>query len=81
VRTGFLALLAVHQKDIVHKTLHPENAGGRIAHGQKLERSDLNRPIGLYLNGVKAALTELGRDSNDCLALDNYEFAILQNPK
>jgi len=47
-----------------------------IADGEKLERSDPSKAIGLYLSGVESALTELRRNRNDRLALRDYDFAL-----
>jgi pimeloyl-ACP methyl ester carboxylesterase len=47
-----------------------------IVDGQKLERSDPNRAVGFYLAGVEAASTELRRESEDRLALRDYNFAL-----
>jgi pimeloyl-ACP methyl ester carboxylesterase len=47
-----------------------------IVDGQKLQRSDPNKAVGFYLAGVEAASTELRRDSQDRLALRDYNFAL-----
>jgi pimeloyl-ACP methyl ester carboxylesterase len=52
---------------------HVEQA---IAEGDNLQRADPTRAIGFYLSGVESATSELRKDPNDRVALQDYDFAL-----
>lgn len=53
-----------------------QRAEHAIAEGQKLERIDPHKAIGLYLGGLEATSIAIQKDPRNSLALRDYDFAL-----